>query len=295
MSAGDHAHALARLSRAHRRTRRRAREDHASIPDYLARLRARRALGPVDVREDREWDAGHLPGAIHLGKGIIERDIEKTVPDPATPVVLYCGGGFRSVLVCENLQKHGLHELRLARRRLARMERARAARGEAGALGGIAMIAELQGYALMLRTTHRLFLKSLEGVTPAQSMERHDGANPILWIAAHTVSVRGSFARGLGLKISPAWARQFARGSQVKDVTSWPSLDEVRAAWDEVHAAFMAQLETITAEQVAAKTPIAGLDDTLLGALGLAALHDAYHVGQLAAARRVHGLERIVG
>jgi rhodanese-related sulfurtransferase len=61
----------------------------------------------VDVREDHEWAAGHLPGAIHLGKGIIERDIEKTIPDPSTEIVLYCGGGFRSALAADNLQKMG--------------------------------------------------------------------------------------------------------------------------------------------------------------------------------------------
>ena len=78
-----------------------------ALADYVALLeRGERPL-LVDVREDREWDAGHLPGAVHLGKGVIERDIEAAVPDPATPVVLYCGGGFRSVLVCENLQRMG--------------------------------------------------------------------------------------------------------------------------------------------------------------------------------------------
>ena len=61
----------------------------------------------VDVREDREWDAGHAAGAIHLGKGIIERDIEKAVPDKNTTLVLYCGGGFRTALVADNLQKMG--------------------------------------------------------------------------------------------------------------------------------------------------------------------------------------------
>ncbi len=61
----------------------------------------------VDTREDAEWARGHIPGAIHLGRGIIERDIEKTVPDKATPIVLYCGGGFRSALAADNLQKMG--------------------------------------------------------------------------------------------------------------------------------------------------------------------------------------------
>ena len=61
----------------------------------------------VDVREDNEWNAAHLPGAIHLGRGIIERDIEKTIPDHNAEIVLYCGGGYRSALAADNLQKMG--------------------------------------------------------------------------------------------------------------------------------------------------------------------------------------------
>ena len=61
----------------------------------------------VDVREDHEWAAGHAAGAVHLGKGIIERDIETQVPDKHTRLVLYCGGGYRSALAADNLQKMG--------------------------------------------------------------------------------------------------------------------------------------------------------------------------------------------
>src|SRR5262245_36061939 len=61
----------------------------------------------VDVREDNEWAAGHLPGAVHMGRGIIERDIETRVPETSTKMVLYCGGGFRSALVADNLQRMG--------------------------------------------------------------------------------------------------------------------------------------------------------------------------------------------
>jgi rhodanese-related sulfurtransferase len=61
----------------------------------------------VDVREESEWAKGRLPGAIHLGKGIIERDIEAKVPDPNQEIILYCGGGYRSALAAENLQKMG--------------------------------------------------------------------------------------------------------------------------------------------------------------------------------------------
>jgi rhodanese-related sulfurtransferase len=61
----------------------------------------------IDVREDREFEADHLPGATHLGKGIIERDIEGKYPDLQTELVLYCGGGFRSALAADSLQKMG--------------------------------------------------------------------------------------------------------------------------------------------------------------------------------------------
>ena len=61
----------------------------------------------IDVREESEWAASHLPCSIHIGKGIIERDIERTIPDKNTTLVLYCGGGYRSALAAESLQKMG--------------------------------------------------------------------------------------------------------------------------------------------------------------------------------------------
>jgi len=61
----------------------------------------------ADVREDNEWEAGHIRGSTHIGKGVIERDIESKVPDKNTEIILYCGGGFRSALAADNLQKMG--------------------------------------------------------------------------------------------------------------------------------------------------------------------------------------------
>ncbi len=61
----------------------------------------------VDTREESEWAAGHAQGAIHLGKGIIERDVEKTVPETDKKIVLYCGGGYRSALAAETLERMG--------------------------------------------------------------------------------------------------------------------------------------------------------------------------------------------
>jgi len=79
----------------------------ADFRDIKKRLDAGEKMILVDTREDLEWARGHVPGAIHLGKGVIERDIEKTIPDHGATVVLYCGGGFRSALAADNLQKMG--------------------------------------------------------------------------------------------------------------------------------------------------------------------------------------------
>ena len=61
----------------------------------------------MDVREDSEWDAGHAAEAVHLGKGVLERDLETKVPDPKTEVIMYCGGGYRSVLTADAAQRMG--------------------------------------------------------------------------------------------------------------------------------------------------------------------------------------------
>ena len=85
--------------------RKRIRE--VTIDEVKAKLDRKEKFLLIDVREESEYAADHLPGAVHLGKGIIERDVENRVPDQDTPVVLYCGGGFRSALAADNLQKMG--------------------------------------------------------------------------------------------------------------------------------------------------------------------------------------------
>jgi len=83
----------------------------SNVADVKRRSDAGEKFLIVDVREDNEWAKGHLPGAIHLGRGIIERDIEQRVPDTNAKLILYCGGGFRSALVADNLQKMGYHNV----------------------------------------------------------------------------------------------------------------------------------------------------------------------------------------
>jgi rhodanese-related sulfurtransferase len=83
------------------------RVQQTDVPTVRARQKKGDTFYLVDVREDNEWDKGHLPGAIHLGKGVIERDIESVIPDVNAEIILYCGGGFRSALAAENLARMG--------------------------------------------------------------------------------------------------------------------------------------------------------------------------------------------
>lgn len=87
----------------------RARITETDVPTVHARLA--RGDGDefhlVDVREEGEWADGHLPGAVHLGRGVLERDIEEAIPDLDAEIVLYCGGGYRSALAADNLRRMG--------------------------------------------------------------------------------------------------------------------------------------------------------------------------------------------
>ena len=78
-----------------------------NVAETRERLKENPDAKLIDVREDKEWDAAHAAGSIHLGKGIIERDIEATAPDKSTELILYCGGGYRSALAADVLQNMG--------------------------------------------------------------------------------------------------------------------------------------------------------------------------------------------
>jgi rhodanese-related sulfurtransferase len=78
-----------------------------AVPDVKAKLDAGETFHLVDVREESEFARGHLPGAVHIGKGVLERDVEQKIPDAGAQIVLYCGGGYRSALAADALQKMG--------------------------------------------------------------------------------------------------------------------------------------------------------------------------------------------
>ena len=78
-----------------------------TVDDVKGKLDRNEKFTLVDVREDNEWAKGHLPRAIHIGRGVLERDVEDQIPDLGTEIVLYCGGGFRSALAAESLERMG--------------------------------------------------------------------------------------------------------------------------------------------------------------------------------------------
>lgn len=84
-----------------------ARIREITIDQYREMLQSGSAAQLIDVREDSEYAAGHARGAVHLGRGVIERDIEDVIPDKSAKLVLYCGGGFRSALAADNIQRMG--------------------------------------------------------------------------------------------------------------------------------------------------------------------------------------------
>jgi rhodanese-related sulfurtransferase len=106
-----------------------SRIQEVSVDETLRRLESNPQAKLVDVREDHEWDEAHAARSVHLGKGIIERDVEVTIPDKATEVILYCGGGYRSALAAGRTARDGLHQCLFNGWRLESMERSRRKNG----------------------------------------------------------------------------------------------------------------------------------------------------------------------
>jgi rhodanese-related sulfurtransferase len=98
----DHSPGFLKLAQAAK-----ARIKETNVAEVRRRVEAGERFNLIDVRESAEYEAGHIPGARHLSKGLIERDIEKTIPDLDAEIVVYCGGGYRSALAADNLQKMG--------------------------------------------------------------------------------------------------------------------------------------------------------------------------------------------
>ncbi len=156
---------------------------------------------------------------------------------------------------------------------------------------------ELARIAQLYATASRLFPRALDGVADAHLRERPvDGGNPMHWIAGHATGVRARLAARIGAGLPPAWTPVFARGGTNDNEPEWPPIETILAAWSEVSQSLANRFERMTADELRAPAaPSPGLDDTLLGAIGLVAFHDAYHIGQLGHLRARYGYARLVG
>ncbi|MBI5837259.1 MAG: DinB family protein [Candidatus Eisenbacteria bacterium] len=142
-----------------------------------------------------------------------------------------------------------------------------------------------------------LFHRALEGVTEEEARIRPgDDSNPMLWMAGHLVTTRVYLAKLVGVERPLPWNGTFARSAALDMSLQLPALAEVCAAWDDISAALAARFEQLTdAELKGPAGEFPSLDQTVRGALAMAALHDSYHVGQMAFVRKFLGHGRLVG
>ena len=144
----------------------------------------------------------------------------------------------------------------------------------------------------------RLFAQALKGVSAEQALKRPDGkANSLLWIAAHMAKSRTHLANLIGLERKLPWGDLFDRGGQPGDSATYPSIDEIKSTWTELHDALMKRIEEMTDGDLAAPVPIKFPipDNTRRGAISFIAYHEGYHVGQLSYARKLLGLAGLTG
>ena len=142
-----------------------------------------------------------------------------------------------------------------------------------------------------------LFTRALEGVTAGEALRRPcEDTNPLLWIAAHLVTTRCYLGKVVGLDCEVPWGARFARSAALDLSAGLPPVEEVLAKWNEISAALAVRFEQLgEAELAASAGGFPSVDQTARGALAMAALHDSYHVGQMAYLRKALGHGRLVG
>ena len=152
--------------------------------------------------------------------------------------------------------------------------------------------------ARLLVLGDRMFGKALDGVNAEQALKRPDDrANSLLWIAAHLVKSRSHMSNLIGLDRTLPWGDLFDRGSELGDQEAYPSIDEVKSAWTELHDCLMKRIEVMTEGDLAASVPIKfpNRDQTRGGAISFFAYHEGYHFGQLSYGRKLLGLAGLTG
>ena len=155
------------------------------------------------------------------------------------------------------------------------------------------MDTRVEPLSAILRLNARLLINCLDGLTDEVARVRHaEGANSVTFIAAHVTDTRFFMLRTLGGLLDNPLAVSFDKVKRIDDVTNWPTLDTIRAAWIDVSAAIDSQLQDATDDDLSAPVDrqFPGVERTRLGALTFLVQHDSYHIGQVALLRKPAGL-----
>lgn len=144
----------------------------------------------------------------------------------------------------------------------------------------------------------RLYNRALDGVSEVDVCRRvGSDANSILFVAGHLMNSRFGLAGVLGDDTPNPWPGMFSRGQAHRESAAYPSIDEIRAAWNDVSERFRARLETVTDAELAATSPfeVPAEEQTVLGVIAFLAMHESYHIGQFSVMRKLLGYESLVG
>ena len=160
------------------------------------------------------------------------------------------------------------------------------------------MDATISAISSLFHTNDQLFHRALEGIDREQLLRRpHDGSNPLIWIAGHAMTSRGSLTKMVGEDVENPWSELFKRGATIDSNMSYPEIQEIVSAWDAVTAKLMARLTSLTDDELSkpATFPVPAGDKTQRGAIVFLNYHETYHIGQMAYLRKWLGHSQLVG
>jgi uncharacterized damage-inducible protein DinB len=150
----------------------------------------------------------------------------------------------------------------------------------------------------LFRTSDQLFHRAVDGIKREDLLRRpHDGSNPLIWVAGHAMTARGSLAKIVGERVENQWSDLFARGAAVDSNDIYPEVTEIISLWDTVTEKLMSGLEQLSDDELAqpAPFPIPTGDNTKRGAIVFLNYHETYHIGQMAYLRKWLGYSQLVG
>ena len=150
----------------------------------------------------------------------------------------------------------------------------------------------------LFHTNDQLFHRALDGIDREHLLQRpHDGSNPLIWIAGHATTSRGSLTKMLGESVENPWSELFKRGATIDSNVSYPEIQEIVSLWEDVTEKLMTRLKALTDEELAqpATFPVPAGDKTQRGAIVFLNYHETYHIGQMAYLRKWLGHSQLVG